>query len=371
MLSDTNQRALFDLVKAGLWGKEARLSQFYGIDYNSIIQLAEEQSVVGLVTAGLERVSDVTVPKEMLLQFIGSTLQIEHQNKDMNAFVARLIEKLRKEDVYAVLVKGQGIAQCYEKPLWRSSGDVDLLLSDNNYKKAKEMLVPIAVDVEREFKTLKHIGMTIPEGFVVELHGTLHSQLSRKIDKVIDNTQKDIFYGGDVRSWYNNKTTVFLPSPNCDAIFIFTHILQHFYFEGIGLRQICDWCRLLWTYRFEIDVKLLEQRLCMAGLMSEWKAFAAFAVEYLGMPVESMPLYDTSHKWKKKATRVGSFIMEMGNFGHNYDRMTSNSYLRNKAISLWQKAKVFRRHISIFPMDSIKFFIYSSGVGLKNMIKGE
>lgn len=30
----------------------------------------------------------------------------------MNKFVGQLIEKLRKEDIYALLVKGQGIAQC-------------------------------------------------------------------------------------------------------------------------------------------------------------------------------------------------------------------------------------------------------------------
>ena len=272
MKLNNNQQAFFALVKAGLWEKEAQLSLYSGIDYMAIMEMAEEQSVVGLVTAGLERGMDVAVPKELLLQFIGSTLQIEQQNKAMNDYVAELIEMLRSKDVYTLLVKGQGVAQCYEKPLWRSSGDVDLLLSDNNYKKAKEVLVPIAVDVEREFKTLKHLGMTMSEGIVVELHGTLHSHLSRRVDKVIDSAQKDIFYGGNVRSWYNNKTTVFLPSPDSDVIFIFTHILQHFYFEGIGLRQICDWCRLLWTFRTELDVKLLEKRLSKAGLISEKNA---------------------------------------------------------------------------------------------------
>lgn len=73
----------------------------------------------------------------MLLQWIGEVQVIEQRNKEMNAFVADLIEKLRKVDIYSLLVKGQGVAQCYEKPLWRSCGDVDLFLSDANYKKAK------------------------------------------------------------------------------------------------------------------------------------------------------------------------------------------------------------------------------------------
>ena len=107
-----NQLVFFELLRAGLWKKEARLSQYKDIDYSAIMKLAEEQFVVGLITAGLEYVSDVKVPKEVLLQFIGSTLQIEQQNKAMNEFVAWIIDLLRKQDVYSLLVKGQGIAQC-------------------------------------------------------------------------------------------------------------------------------------------------------------------------------------------------------------------------------------------------------------------
>ena len=347
---DNNTLAFFELLRAGLWEKEARLSQYQDIDYSAIMQLAEEQSVVGLITAGLEQVKDVKVPQEWLLQFIGSTLQIEQQNQSMNEFVARLIERLRKEDVYAILVKGQGIAQCYEKPLWRASGDVDLLLSEANYEKAKNVLIPLAIDVEKEFKTFKHLGMTMQDGSVVELHGTLHSRLSNRVDSVIDLAQKDIFYGGNVRSWQNGNTTVFLPSPDNDVIFVFTHILHHYYIEGIGLRQICDWCRLLWTYKESINPRLLETRINEAGLVTEWKAFAALAVDWLGMPVEAMPLYSADKKWSRKAKQIVTFVLKSGNFGHNRQRATG------KLNSALLKAKDFARHARVFPLDSVKFF---------------
>lgn len=356
MSIDNNTLAFFELVRAGLWEKEARLSQFNNIDYTAILQIAEEQSVVGLVTAGLHHVTDVKVPKEQLLQFVGRTLQIEQQNKDMNVFLAGLIDKLRKADVYAILVKGQGIAQCYEKPLWRSSGDIDLLLSDTNYEKAKRLLVPLAEDVECEYKSLKHLGMTMKGGYVVELHGALSCRLSKRVDNVVDEAQNDVFYGGSVRSWMNGETAVFLPSADNDVIFVFTHILKHFYIEGIGLRQICDWCRLLWTYRETLNLGLLESRIRKAGLMSEWKAFGAFAVEYLGMPAETMPLYSPDNKWKRKADKICSFIMEVGNFGHNREIKCSKNFFIGKVQAAWFKMGDFVRHAQIFPMDSMKFF---------------
>ena len=357
MSLDNNQEALFELVRAGLWEKEARLSKFNNIDYAAIMQLAEEQSVLGLVTEGLEQVKDVKVTQEWLLQFIGQTLQIEQQNKDLNVFLARLIELFRQQDVYAVLVKGQGIAQCYDKPLWRASGDVDLLLSDSNYEKAKKVLIPLADEVENEYKTFKHLGMTMKGGYVVELHGTMHSRLSRRIDRVIDEAQKDVFYGGNVRSWMNSGTSVFLPSPDNDVIFVFTHILHHFYIEGVGLRQICDWCRLMWRYRSEFDVRLLEKRLREAGLMSEWKAFGAFAVEYLGIPAEAMPMYDS--RYKVKSERILKFVLECGNFGHKREAASG------KMGSAWLKFRDFARHSLVFPVDSLKFFCHFMVDGIK------
>ena len=356
MTVDNSIGAFFALVRAGLWEQEVRFSPYNKIDFSDVYRIAEEQSVVGLVAAGLEHVSDVKVSQEIALQFVGTALQLEQRNLAMNEFVASLIEKLRKDDVCALLVKGQGIAQCYERPLWRASGDVDLLLSDSNYEKAKDVLIPLAVDVEKEYKAFKHQGMTMKGGFVVELHGTLHSRLSKRVDGVIDEAQKEVFYSGNVRSWMNGNTQAFLPAVDDDVIFLFTHILHHFYIEGIGLRQICDWCRFLWTYRESLNQDLLESRIRKMRLMSEWKAFASVAVDWLGLPMFAMPLYDSLYK--NKGNRIIEFVLESGNFGHN--RQAANSKLG----SAWFKMKVFARHSRIFPWDSFKFFWHFVGNGL-------
>ena len=138
--SSSNIQTFFELLRAGLWEKDARLSQYKDIDYSAVMRLAEVQSVVGLVAAGLEYVTDMKLPKDDLLQFVGQALQLEHRNKTMNHFLADIYEKLRKEGVYALLLKGQGIAQCYERPLRRTSGDVDLFLSNGNYQNAVNAL---------------------------------------------------------------------------------------------------------------------------------------------------------------------------------------------------------------------------------------
>lgn len=362
-IKEHNVKAFFELVKVGLWrngNPDIRLDR--NTDWQEVYRLASEHSVLGLTLAGLEH-SDTKPPKDLLLQWIGEVQLIEQRNRAMNAFVAELIEKLRSADIYTLLVKGQGIAQCYERPLWRASGDVDLYLSKDNYEKAKVFLIPLAQHIETEDKKKLHLGMSI-EGWIVELHGTMHTYISRKMNRVNDEVHRDIFFNGNVRSWNDNGVQVFLPSANNDAIIVFNHLINHFYGEGVGLRQICDWCRLLYTYRESLDRKVLKQRICKAGLMTEWKAFAAFGVDYLGMPVEAMPLLDSSNvqefkKFKKKAEKICKLVIETGNFGHNKDESHKRRYsgLTGNFITAWRRFKEFARIAMIFPCNAPKFYV--------------
>jgi hypothetical protein len=202
--------------------------------------------------------------------------------------------------------------------------------------------------------------MTIDD-YVIELHGSLHSGLSSRIDRNIDDIQSHLFCEGSVRSWQNDETLIFLPSVRNDVLLIFAHILQHFFRGGIGLRQVCDWCRLMWKYHKEVDARLLEKRLYKMGLMTEWRTFAALAVEMLGMPVETMPLYSPQKKWSRKAWKTLLFIMETGNFGNNrdYSYYEKFPYAVYKLISFFRHVHDLLRYFPIFPKDS---FIVFTGV---------
>lgn len=371
----------FSLVRAGLFPVHGEGSMDHGssqdVDWEDVYRLAEEQSVIGLVASGIEAIQgewlkvngSPMVPQAVALQFIGRTLQIEQRNKAMNAFVAELIDGLRKADVYTLVVKGQGIAQCYEKPLWRSCGDVDLLLSKDNYDQAKAFLQSKANHIDAEDERRQHLGMTI-DGWIVELHGTLLTGISNRLNKVISQVQDAIFLSGEVRSWMvhgerlmidgsSRDVQVFLPSPDNDVFLVFSHILEHFYVGGIGLRQICDWCRLLWTYRESLNHGLLESRLHEAGIMTEWKGFAAFAVDYLGMPFGAMPFYENKQKWHKKADRLCTMILKTGNFGHNKDESYRGrtSKIKELMITFGRRIAEYWKLMRIFPTQVPGIFV--------------
>lgn len=359
MRKNSNQEALFALLRAGLWSNpEIQVSLGSPVDWGEVYRLASEQSVLGLVLAGVDYLPiEQRPPRVDLLQWIGEIQILEQQNQSMNKFIGELVVRMRDAGIYSLLVKGQGVAQCYEKPLWRSCGDVDLLLSNDNYQKAKVFLKDIADYVEKEDKEILHLGMTIDQ-WSVELHGSMRTQISSRMNRGIDDVQQDLFYGGNVRSWMNDGIQVFLPGPNNDVLLIFTHFLQHFFIGGVGLRQICDWCRLLWTYKESLNHELLEKWIKKIGLMSEWKAFGAFAVEYLGMSKEAMPFYDV--RWKKKANRIGEVILNTGNFGHNQDNSYRQKYhgFRSDMITFFIRFGELTKIVTIFPIDAPKFFAH-------------
>jgi len=383
--SDNTIEAFYAFVRTGLWtdaNDRHNHSYLEGIDWGEVYHLAQEQSLQGLVLQGIEWFKNhndsdspkhtVNIPQVLLLQWIGEVQIIEQRNKEMNIFISELIKKLRNGDVYAILVKGQGVAQCYNQPNWRSSGDVDLLLNKDNYEKAKAFILPKGVLTEPEEAGKKHLALQVGQ-WAVELHGTLRVGLSKRVDRMLDKVQYDIFYGGQVRSWMNGQTQVFLPAANEDVVYVFAHILQHFYKGGIGLRQVCDWCRLLWTYRDSLNHKLLEARIKEAGLMSEWKAFYNLASRYLGMPDFGSGLMVHDSRYDKKADKICEFILEVGNFGHNRDNsyFQKHSYLVQKCISAWRRVKDLCRHATIFPVNSVRFFFGIMHNGIVSTLRGE
>lgn len=372
-MTNNNQQAFFALVRAGLWEKEARLLPYGDIDYAEVMRLAQEQAVVGLVAAGLEHVTDVKVPQVWALRFAGQTIQLEQRNKAMNQFIADLVTNMRGMGIYTLIVKGQGVAQCYERPLWRSSGDVDFFLSEENFLKAREYLKPLVADGFNPNNDVSRNISASLNSWDIELHTNMFCELSKEIDQGIKEVQDCVFFGGNVRSWMDEKTQVFLPDSDSDVIIIFTHYLKHFYKGGLGLRQVCDWCRLLWYFRDKINLLLLEKRLRRMRLMSEWKAFGSFAVDYLGMPSKATPFYISSNSWKRKASRIMKYIMKVGNMGHNKDMSFYSEDKRfvKKFKAFWMRVKVLSSHARIFPIDSLRFLPYMVYSGVKSFLRGE
>lgn len=111
-----NDNNLPALQACGLSGSNLNEGLFECLDWGEALRLAEEQSVVGLIAAGVEKLPAGTLPLTEKLTLLGKCQLIEQRNVAMNRIIDDLMMKLHETGIKAVLVKGKGVAQCYERP---------------------------------------------------------------------------------------------------------------------------------------------------------------------------------------------------------------------------------------------------------------
>ncbi|MBR4687284.1 MAG: nucleotidyltransferase family protein [Bacteroidales bacterium] len=370
-IAETTDRQFFALLRSGLWNEVPERAPFDGgVDWEALYRLSFAQTVGPLVTDGVNRLPKEYLPAEPehLDPFLGDMMATAQRNRVLDSFIPKVFHALR--GIPVVLVKGQSLAQDYPDPERRQPGDIDLLLPPSSYAAAKEILLPKATHVSKEDVQTLHQGMHF-YSVEVELHGSISTLMSRKLDRQLAALLKEQFDGRSLPTVTIGGAEIPVPEANFNAVYIFVHFLQHYWSGGVGLRQFVDWTTFVSVHKRDIHPVILEQRLEELGLLNLWKVFTGFAQEYLGCPAEKLPLA-TRPKPRKNA-RIWRYVRRCGNFGKNQDRKRKKeSYLVRKIHSLWRLVIADRlRHFPVFPKESIRFFFGAFGYGLQRLAKGE
>ena len=370
-IAETTDRQFFALLRSGLWNEVPERAPFDGgVDWEALYRLAFEQTVGPLVTDGVNRLPKECLPAEpeRLDPFLGDMMATAQRNRVLDSFIPKVFHALR--DIPVVLVKGQSLAQDYPDPERRQPGDIDLLLPPSSYAAAKEILLPKATHVSKEDRQTLHQGMHF-YSVEVEIHGSISTLMSRKLDRQLAALLKEQFDGRTLPTVTIGGAEIPVPEANFNAVYIFVHFLQHYWSGGVGLRQFVDWTTFVSVHKRDIHPVILEQRLEELGLLNLWKVFTGLAQEYLGCPAEKLPLADKPKP--RKNAKIWRYIRRCGNFGKNKDRSRKEeSYLVRKIHSLWRLVIVDRlRHFHVFPKESIRFFLGAFGYGLQRLAKGE
>lgn len=357
--------AFFALVRGGMWEAPVSLEAMGERDWNGVLQLMQKQAVAGLVGAGMAHLVGERPPKAFRNFVVSTVYSMEQRNQQMNAFLEKQGEDFETMGAHPLLIKGQGVAQCYERPLLRASGDIDYLSTGEDFERLAQYLLERSDSRDEQTIGSSHQVLILGD-FEVELHGNINMGLGERWDRILGEKQQREFSQGQYRMWGKQR----LPSYQFDVIQVFTHILKHFYKGGIGLRQVCDWCRLLYVGSAEIDHQVLRQDLEELQIMQEWQAFGCFAADYLGMPTEKIPFYTS--KFHQKGRLIADYILEVGNFGHHRigNHSVAKTYIGRKLQTFCLRIKDYVHHVRIFPLNSVRFFLGMTKRGLKFVLAG-
>ena len=370
-VTEATERQFFALLRSGLWNEVPDREAFGGpVEWESLHRLAYEQTVVPLVTDGVNCLDQALLPAdpERLDPFLGDLMMTAQRNAKLDAFIPKLFKAL--QGIPTVLVKGQSLAPDYPNPARRQPGDIDLLLLPSSYGEARERLLPKATTVMEEEAEIYHQGMRF-HSVEVEIHGSISTLMSRKLDRKLAAMLQEQFDGRPLPAVSIDGTDIPVPEANFNAVYIFVHFLQHYWSGGVGLRQLIDWMVFISVHKRDIHPVLLENTLEGLGLLHVWKVFTGFAQEYLGCPAEKLPL--SARPSTKKNARIWRYIRSCGNFGKNAPRdRKPEPYLLRKLHSLWKQVLVNRlRHFRTFPRESVRFFLGAFGYGIQRLAQGE
>ena len=367
------ERQFFSLLRAGLWN-EVPDAGLFGVDtdWEALYKLAYEQTVVGHVTDGINRLPRAVLParEERLDPFLGDLLLTQQRNGALDRFIPVLFRALKAFPV--LLIKGQGLARDYQDPSRRQPGDIDLLLRPQDYEAAKAILLPKATKVLEELPEIYHQGMKF-KSIEVEIHGAVSTLMSPALDRRLNALQADCFARGHFPTVEIEGVQIPVPEVHFNALYIFVHFLQHYWSSGLGLRQITDWTTFLSVHKRELDPEWLREQLQQLHLLHVWETFTGFAAEYLGCPPEKLPLYKAPRPAANY--RIWQYVRRCGNFGKVSGRggkRPEEPRLTRKWHSFWQLVVADRlRHFRVFPRESLRIFAGALRYGFKRLAKGD
>lgn len=268
-------------------------------EWQEVYRLANEQTVCGLVFQGVCLLPDDFVPPLDLLQlWVAHVDSIERMGKKMNNAVEKLLLFFQKKGLNAILLKGQGIARLYEHPLQRSCGDIDLYF---NEKKS-------FINAINEVRKAGYNPRKMSDGAYIFFWKDIDVEVHPKLMNIYNPLNQKRVYKLIEKEGFDDHS----PTPLLNLILLNTHILKHLMGHGIGLRQLADMARALYTYKGKYSEDEYRN-ICMVWGIGTWSSeLNGILTKYLGLPTNYLPASFTSEKFGEEIMQK---VLLGGNFG--------------------------------------------------------
>ena len=212
------------------------------MDYDRLIDRAKHHKVGAIV-------ADVILGKPEMFNDMSDNQRSILENCVSNALFngSRLIYYtreylfwLKKENVRAAVLKGWSVAGYYRVPEIRKSGDIDIIVKEEDYSRAVEVFTEKGFIPIEEQHSNHHLELKGPDGVVVELHNTLAEHFDS--DRVNECVRK---YGQQLvtntEEYEYNGYIIPRGTPEYNALSLIVHMLQHYLRAGFGVKLLCDW----------------------------------------------------------------------------------------------------------------------------------
>ena len=348
------EQTFWELLRAGLWEIQPLIeTKLTDEQWAEVMKHAKQQTLLGVLFDGMLRLPiDLQPNEETRMKWFWKVNHIEKSNRKRNKVLVEFTEKLKEYDIPSLLLKGQSYAVMYPQPLHRQCGDIDLFIGKKYYEKTCALAKEWGMTSDKNNESPIHKECAW-QGVTIELHRKISNipRLSHHYP-LVGWCESELEMSNTSFVPSTESLSVRIPSPSFNALYVFFHLYQHFLINGVGLRQLCDWARLLHIYKGAYDCHELEERLSKMGILHPWRVFGTLLVNQLGLPQEEFPLYQSS---EKKAEKVLEMIKIDGNFGftRGENKPKSGSFVWRKIKRFLFNSYRYPQVFLLFPIDTL------------------
>ncbi len=316
-------------LKAGLWGVPAHSDDEK--NYQVILQIAEKQRVSPLVAGGIMLSEKECLGEELTALLKKTIFQQVRSYQLMNLGIKELFSFLDKNEIPAVVLKGQGLSVNYLNSELRTCGDVDLYVGPEQYDEVCEAFKAYSDSPTQNSKLDDKYHVTFANE-PVEIHKYTQKFFFKKWNQRYSEWEANCFYPA---SCDLGEVRIKVPPVNFNAFYVFHHLWEHFMTAGVGIRQFCDLAVFFHVHHGEIDEESLCAILKKMNLMKPWKSVGCVLVDYLGLSPQEYPFFD--ERYSRSGRFMAKRVLLEGNFGHEriLFKRAPNKYLLRKIHSFF------------------------------------
>ena len=325
----------FQLLRLAI-GSSTDIPQIQKEEWRSIYEIAQKQSLLGIIFDGIQKMSDATkatgdsmeMDINLLMNWMGICRQIEKRNLQLDEAVGKVTAWFEKKGFRSSILKGQGNALMYPCPGHRTAGDIDIWVSE----KPSEVIQFVHSISPKEKASYHHIDFPAINGIPVEVHyrpcylqNPLHNH---RLQKYFRKTSEEQF----LHKVRIEDVEFAIPTARFNVIYQLVHIYNHLFQEGIGLRQMVDYYFVLVNNDELLVIRdTLQRELKYLGLWKFCGAVMYVLHEVLRLSEEKMIAPIDEKRGKLLLTEIlnggnfGQFDERYGfghsSFGHNLQRL--------------------------------------------------
>lgn len=336
-------KSYFEFIRYCIDGKQAVPASMQHVNWEKMFLFMQQQALLGVGFHGIEKLKKegVDIPKPLLLKWYSVSEKIRLQNELLNIRAVEIVRLLdNKEGVKSCILKGQGNATMYPNPYMRTSGDIDIWADGGR----GNLMTLVRRYYPKTHLRYHHVDFPVFKDVMVEVHfmpSLMNNPVyNKRLNKWFESGKEQQF-GNLVK--LPNGESIPVPTAEFNIVYQLSHMMHHFFDEGIGLRQMMDYYFVLKQQRTKslTDKNMQERDLRYLGLYKFASAVMYVMQEVFGLEKERMiaPI-DV-----KRGKTLMEEILKGGNFGQ-YSGLTKHGTATKYFLKIQRNLRFVREYPS-------------------------